>query len=121
MKPKPKVGVVVLCKKITPFKQTVLDSLAVDYKLAMLHPKKASDINIKDYKAILVVDELQAWTWFNGKLKKFSKALDPKHTVYFITSGDPDWKWKKEGVKAVTSASEPAKTGKVIKEIRENL
>jgi hypothetical protein len=116
--PKEKILIVLLDGKPSPFKQSVIDSLKTTYQVEVIKGKKPGDIKSDEYKAVVVMDKMKAWMWFNGKLKKFSKFLDPKHTVYFITSGDPKWQWKNQGVSSVTSASIPTKVPEVVKELR---
>ncbi len=108
------IAVCMLKGKSTPFKDAVLDSLKTqfsNYKIDIINDVKPKEFQASKYDAVIVVDELEAWTWFNTKLKKLSKQLDPKKTIYFITAGDANWKWKKENVLTVTSAS---KNDKII-------
>jgi hypothetical protein len=113
-----KILIVLLDGKPSWFKQSIIDSLKVTYKTSVIEAKKPGGIKADDYKAVVVMDQLKAWMLGNGKLKKFSKFMDPKHTVYFVTSGDPKWQWKKPGIKAVTSASKSAKVEEVVKKLR---
>lgn len=64
------------------------------------------------------MDQLEAWTIFNRKLKKVSNALDPKKCIYIITAGDPEWKWKKSGLTTITSASKKSNISSIINQIR---
>lgn len=109
---------VVLLDKPSWFKQSIIDSLKTTYLVDVVNATKPGDIKSADYKSVIVMDQLKAWMMGNGKLKKFSKFMDPKHTVYFVTSGDKNWKWKKEGIRTVTSASKSAKVSEVMKELR---
>jgi hypothetical protein len=119
--PKEKVLIVLLDGQASWFKQTIIDSLMTNYDIEVIQGKKPGDIKADNYKAVVVMDKLKAWMWFNGKLKKYTKFLDPKHTVYFVTSGDPKWQWKKPGINAVTSASKNAKVGEVVKKLRDSI
>lgn len=118
MEPKAKILIVLLDGKPSWFKQSIIDSLKTTYQVDVIEGKKPGDIKANDYKAVVVMDQLKAWMMGNGKLKKFTKFLDPKHTVYFITSGDPKWQWKKNQVNAITSASKKANVPELLEKLR---
>jgi hypothetical protein len=123
-KQKEKILIVLLdSKKGQPswFKQSIIDSLKTIYQVDVIEGKKPQDIKASEYKAVVVMDQLKAWLMGNGKLKNYTKVMDPRHTVYFVTSGDKNWKWKKEGITAITSASTPAKIPELVKKLREEI
>ncbi len=113
-----KILIVLLDGKPSWFKQSIIDSLKIYYRVDTIEAKTPQEVRAFEYKAVIIMDQLKAWMMGNGKLKSFTKVMDPKHTVYFVTSGDKKWKWKKQGITAITSASTPAKIPEIVKNLQ---
>lgn len=118
------VGITILNGKNTKFKTAVIEALKTsnpEISFKLFNFKSASDIKKNSYNAVIVFDQLEAWTLFNRKLKSVSKKLDPKKTIYYITAGNPDWNWKKEGVITISSASKDDSVGVAKNKINKQL
>lgn len=118
------IGVIYIKDKMTPFKKAVTDSLRQMYsghQISVIKNYKDKNFRSESFDAVIVMDQLEAWTMFNRQLKSMTKKLNNKKTVYLITAGDPDWAWKKDGVIAVTSASRDDKLSGVIKRMKREL
>ncbi len=102
------IAVIYIKGKVTPYKKAITDSIITNFpndKILLIDHFDKKTFKPQDYQAIIVMDQLEAWTLFNSQLKKLSKSLDANKTLFLVTAGDPDWIWKKKGITAVTSAS----------------
>jgi len=101
-----------------PIREKFIDQYRAYCDIEVISLKKLKDKPQDDYHLILVMDEVQAWLWFNKRVKKFVKKIkDPSRVVLLMTSGDPDWKYPDPDVDAITSASEKEKAGAVTEAI----
>lgn len=119
-----KVAICVINDKITPFKQSIIDSLYSAHpgiNFVRIPSKEIFKIKQNDYHKIIIMDQLEAWTIFNRKLKKVVKTFNPQKCIYVVTAGDPEWKWKKEGLTTITSASKKSNLPKIISQINAEL
>jgi len=122
--PTKNIAVSYLNPKKTAFKKALLDSLISsnpEYKFTVVEYKQLFKSKNSNYDAYIVFDQLEAWTLFNRKLKASAKKLDPQKTIYYITAGDPDWNWKKEGIITISSASKKENISKMKIEINQKL
>jgi lipid A disaccharide synthetase len=103
------------------YKTAIIDSLRKDYHVEKLSLKQARNMPKPQKNIVLVLDQNKATLHLNGALKKVLKTLDPQKTIYYITSGDPDWKWKQTGITSITSASQPQKLSAILKRIRADI
>lgn len=91
------------------FKQELVKLLKAEYgskyTVNVKQVKKYRDLEKEQYNALVVMDMLKAWLWMNKGLKDIIKKSDANKTVFFLSTGEPDWKWKGAKVKMVTSAT----------------
>jgi len=119
-----KVGICIIKDLKTFHKNTVIDSLKSRFPLVTfteIPSKSLLKTKNKDFDALIIMDRLEAWTFFNRTLKKLSRKLDATKTIYFITAGDPEWQWKKQGVITVTSASKKEQVSQVVDKLSNEL
>lgn len=104
------------------FKQAVIAKIKEDYgtqySILVKDVKGFADVKDEKYDALIVMDQLKAWLFMNGSLKKIARKADNKKTIYFVSAGDPDWRWKREDLKLVTSATAKAKPDDVYARIK---
>ncbi len=120
----PVVGICIIKDLKTPYKKSIIDSLKSRFpqvQFKQIPAKELFKAKKEDYQAVIVMDRLEAWTMFNRTLKKLSHRLNPAHTIYFITAGDPEWQWKKRGIITVTSASKKEQVSGVVNKISKEL
>jgi hypothetical protein len=67
------------------------------------------------------MDTLKAWLLFNPGLKRFTKLPDQSKIVYFVSSGDPDWKWKRNDIRIITGATKTNPAAKTYSELKIHL
>jgi hypothetical protein len=89
-----------------------------DYNVIVKEIKNHKDLAGEDFKALVVMERLKAWLWFNGGLKDISRKADKARTVYFISAGDAKWKWKGSDLKLVTAATQKAKAADTYQELK---
>jgi len=91
------------------FKQELISLIRAEYSDTYLinvkTVKKYRDLEGEQYSAVIVMDMLKAWLWMNKGLKDIIKNCPPDKAVYFLSTGDPDWKWDRRDIKLVTSAT----------------
>ncbi len=119
---KPTIMIAMLKKSQTAYKQDLIASIRADYgaryNVRVLEVGKPKDLEGQEYAALVVMETLKAWLLFNRGLKQFAKLPDQSKTVYFISAGDAQWKWKREGLKVVTAATPKAKTADKYPELK---
>ena len=89
-----------------------------DYNVIMRSVKKYSDVKDEKYSALVVMDYVRAWLMGNGGLKDFVRRSDNNKTVYFLTSGDSDFQWKREPVRMVTAATPKATASQTYPQLK---
>ncbi len=106
---RPTVLIAVLKGSSSPFKEKLIQQIMHSYadtcNVIAKEIRGYKDLQDNDYKAVIVMDRLKAWLLFNRPLKKIVKRLKPERTIYFISTGDPSWHWKRDDIKLVTSAT----------------
>jgi len=119
---RPTLMVAVLKDSHTPFKQELIDRLRQDYSdslnVVVREVKKPQDIAGEEYSALLVMETLKAWLWFNGGLKKFAARPDQSRTVYFVSVGDEKWRWKRDDLTVLTAATQKVKAADTYPQLR---
>lgn len=119
---KPTILIAMLKKSQTAYKQDLIASIRADYSarynVRVLEVGKPKDLEGQEYAALVVMETLKAWLMFNRGLKQFAQLPDQSKTVYFVSSGDPKWKWKREGLKVVTGATMKAKAADKYPELK---
>ena len=76
------------------------------------------NIHCEDYDAILVMDQCKASGFFNLALKSFlTRSSGCNNIVVLMTAGDADWKYRYDGLDAITSASMIMNEDRVFDEI----
>lgn len=94
----------------TVYKKAMLDSLVANYGKQYVIRKKVissyKDLTGESYKMLIVFDQLKAWLMFNGDLKKIIAQTDATHAIYYMTAGDPKWRWKEKDIHHIASASQ---------------
>jgi hypothetical protein len=106
----------------SPFKDALIDSLNSRYSSKYIVKKvivnKPKDITNQSYRLLIVMDKLKANLMMNGKMKTFQKTTDINNAIYFITTGDPKWKWNNSDIHHVASASETPRLSIAWKELK---
>jgi hypothetical protein len=106
---KPSILIAVRKGADSAFKKDLIRLITEEYggkrAINVKHFKKYRDLQKEQYDALIVIDMLKAWLWMNKGLKDVIKHGDPKKTVFFLSTGDPDWKWEGQDIKLVTSAT----------------
>jgi len=106
---KPSILIAVRKGADSAFKQDLIKLITAEYgekrTINVKHFKKYRDLQKEQYDALVVIDMLKAWLWMNKGLKDVIKHGDHKKTVFFLSTGDPDWKWDRKDIKLVTSAT----------------
>ena len=102
---------ILISMESTEFKEKLVDKLISKYKnistIEIQSLKFLKKTNPADYNAIIILDACQASLKLNFVINKFRKNHPTEdNVIFFITSGDPDWKWNDPDVRAITSASE---------------
>jgi hypothetical protein len=119
---KPTIFVGIMKGASSPFKEKLVTQLMRSYadscNVIARQIRGYKDLQDNDYQAVIVMDRLKAWLLFNRPLKKIADRMDKQKHIYFISTGDPDWRWKREDIKLVTSATESADVSDVLKRIR---
>jgi len=119
---RPTVLIAIMKGASSPFKEKLVTQLMRTYadtcNVIAREIRGYKDLEGKQYHAVIVMDRLKAWLIFNRPLKKLAGKMDKKRTVYLISTGDPKWKWKREDIKLVTSATENAEVPDVLKRMR---
>jgi hypothetical protein len=121
--PNSKVILVAIMKDTdTTFKNALVDSLVAHYGAKYQVKKivigKAAELNSQKYHLLIVMDQLKAWLAMNGQTKAIMKAAGKTDVVYFMTSGDKKWHWKKTDVYHIASASDKSFFPKAWRELR---
>ena len=79
---------------------------------------KLDQLQCDDYDAILVIDSVQAWSYWNFSLNSFlEKTENCKNVVLLYTAGDPDWEYQYHELDAITSASQVEDQDRVFNEL----
>lgn len=119
---RPTVLIAIMKGASSPFKEKLVTQLMNTYSntcnVIAREISGYKDIQSSHYHAVIVMDRLRAWLLFNRPLKKLANSMDKKRTVYFISTDDPDWRWKREDIKLVTSATQNAEVPEVLEKIR---
>jgi len=110
---------IIVMKETGDFKNSVLEKVINNYsgtcRIEVKNRKYLRNLNDAGYDAVLIIETLKAWTFFNKKALKAARGND--RVVLFFTSGDPDFTYNKKGVDAVSAASDRADPGKTAEEI----
>ena len=102
------------------FKDAVVEGIMNKYKDRLKVDKmgKCRSRELEDYDVILLVDALQAWTWFNGRTKKYIRKTEDKgKIILFFSLEDEKLKPSYRGIDAVTSASKDENKADIIKKL----
>ncbi len=106
----------------SPFKQGLVERLKRDYsqeyQILTKEVKSFKDLEKEEYSALIVMDQLKAWLFMNGGLKNIAKHADNSKTVYFVSAGDAKWKWKRDDLKHVSSATKKLNPDKAYAQIK---
>ncbi|MDP2172992.1 MAG: hypothetical protein Q8J62_04380 [Candidatus Cloacimonadaceae bacterium] len=78
---------------------------ADDFNVEVISIKNFKDIQDRDYAALLVMEQVKAGLLLNHGMKDIAKKGDKKNTIFIVSAGNPKWKWKREDVKVITSAT----------------
>ncbi|MDD4309949.1 MAG: hypothetical protein PHO32_06175 [Candidatus Cloacimonetes bacterium] len=109
----------------SPFKQAIIAKLKEDYgtkySILVKNIKGFHDVQDEKYDALIVMDQLKAWLFMNKGLKNIARKADKQKTIFFVSAGDPDWKWKREDLKLVTSATAKVNPDEVYARIKTRL
>ena len=92
------------------FKADIISRIVDRYKdqgnVNLVNMDKLDQLQCDDYDAILVIDSVQAWSYWNFSLNSFlEKTENCKNVVLLYTAGDPDWEYQYHELDAITSAS----------------
>jgi hypothetical protein len=104
------------------FKADIISRIVDRYKdqgnVNLVNMDKLDQLQCDDYDAILVIDSVQAWSYWNFSLNSFlEKAENCKNIVLLYTAGDPDWKYQYHELDAITSASQVEDQDRVFNEL----
>ncbi|MBM4399873.1 MAG: hypothetical protein FJ041_06080 [Candidatus Cloacimonetes bacterium] len=106
----------------TPFKNALIDSLKnkyePKYQVKKIVLKNLTEIASHNYRLMIVMEQLKANLMMNGKIKTIKKNTDMNNVIYFLTTGDPKWKWQNVDIHHIASASEKPRLGTAWKELR---
>ena len=104
------------------FKADIISRIVDRYKdqgnVNLVNMDKLDQLQCDDYDAILVVDSVQAWSYWNFSLNSFlEKTENCKNVVLLYTAGDPDWEYQYHELDAITSASQVEDQDRVFNEL----
>lgn len=112
----------VIAGSSTPFKEELISKCMEFYggsfNVIAKEIKTPADLQGESYKAVIVMDTLKAWLMFNGKLKKIAKQADKQKTIFYVSVGDPKWRWKRDDIKLITSATQKSDVEDSFKDIQ---
>jgi len=104
------------------YKTALIDAIRKDfgseYNIQTVTVKKFKDLSGQKYDALVVMEQLKAWLFFNGGLKSIVKQADKNTSVFLITAGDPKWRWNRKDLMHITSASQKEKPARIYPELR---
>jgi hypothetical protein len=119
---KPTILVAMLKGSQSEAKQELVSLLRRDYgaeyNVIVKEVKNHKDLAGEEFRALVVMERLKAWLWFNGGLKDITRKADKARTVYFVSAGDAKWKWKGSDLKLVTAATQEAKAADTYQELK---
>ena len=104
------------------FKADIISRIVDRYKdqgnVNLVNMDKLDQLQCDDYDAILVIDSVQAWSYWNFSLNSFlEKTENCKNVVLLYTAGDPDWEYQYHELDAITSASQVEDQDRVFNEL----
>ncbi len=104
------------------FKADIISRIVDRYKdqgnVNLVNMDKLDQLQCDDYDAILVIDSVQAWSYWNFSLNSFLEKTETcKNIVLLYTAGDPDWKYQYHELDAITSASQVEDQDRVFNEL----
>ena len=104
------------------FKADIITRIVDRYKdkgnIYLINMDKLDQLQCDDYDAMLVIDSVQAWSYWNFSLNSFlEKTENCKNIVLLYTAGDPDWEYQYHELDAITSASQMDDQGRVFDEL----
>lgn len=107
------------------FKRDIIKQLEADYSdnfnVRVMQIKDYDDVKDKNYAALIVMEQLKAWLWFNRGMKDIANRGDKKNTIFMVSVGDPKWRWKREDIKVITSATKKDKPSLLYVDIKNML
>ena len=104
------------------FKADIISRIVDRYKdkgnIYLIPLDKLDQMQCVDYDAILVIDSVQAWSYWNFSLNSFLENTENcKNVVLLYTAGDPDWEYQYHELDAITSASQIEDQDRVFNEL----
>ncbi len=107
--------------KGTPFKQKITNDLVAKlgdrFTIEVMNLRSADDLKRKKYDAIVIMDGCQAWMFLNSRLKRIMKKLPAEKQIIVVTADDLEFKWNYNGLDAITAATTPDDTSKIVEAI----
>ncbi len=84
----------------------IIDKYKTQANIELINIENLEEIAPEEYKAVLIIDTLLAWTTFNFSTKNFiNRQKSPDNIVLFITADNPDGRYRIKDIDAITSAS----------------
>ncbi len=107
--------------KGTPYKQEIANKLVEKLKdrftIEVMNLRSASDLERKEYDAIVIMDSCEAWMFFNSRIKRIMKALPAEKQIIVVTAEDQEFEWTYNGLDAITGASTDDDSDKIAERI----
>ncbi len=104
------------------FKDAVLNDIVDKYsetcQIEIVEFSKAHKIDLDNYDAIILMDEVEGWMILNRRARRLIGKIEPQDKlILFLTAGDEEYEYEKDGIDAITSASVLNNTGEIAEEI----
>lgn len=119
---KPTLLIAMLKGSNSPFKLSLIDSLSATYgdscNVVTTYVSSFADLQGKEHDVLLVMDKLKAGMMFNKPFKEITENADKQKSLFFLSTGDPDWVWRGAGDKLITSATDKVSPQKVLSRLR---
>lgn len=108
------------------FKNAVLEDIVEKYsetcQIEIVEFSKAHKIDPDDYAAIILMDEVEGWMILNRRARRLIRKVEPREKLIpFLTAGDEEYEYEKNGIDAITSASEMDKVEESVATISERI